>query len=437
MRPPATLEDWLRRLETLHPKKIDLGLERSRQVLARLSLREPPYCKIAVGGTNGKGSCVALLESIYLAGGYSVGAFTSPHLWRFNERIRVDGAPAEDAAIVDLFQCIDRVRGEISLSYFEFSTLAALLHFTRARVDVALLEVGLGGRLDAVNAVDAEASMIVSIDLDHQAWLGTTRETVGHEKAGIMRRGRPAVVADRDPPESLLVHAAETGAELVRLGADFDFEVQDEGWLYRGRNGVMYGLPRPSFGDREQISNAAGCLALVEALAEELPFDRAALPGGLSGARLVGRMEQREIGGVRWVFDVAHNAAAAAALAAALRRRPVSGRTLAVVAMMEDKDHKGVFSPLRSVVDQWLVTHAGGERGARPEALIAVLGAGSAASACSDAAAACERARRGAAPGDRVVVFGSFYLVGPAMSALGLYSTASQPGDVSAKWTGV
>ena len=216
MRRPATLEDWLRRLETLHPKKIDLGLERSRQVLAKLSLREPPYCKIAVGGTNGKGSCVALLESIYLAGGYSVGAFTSPHLWRFNERIRVDGAPAEDAAIVDLFQCIDRVRGEISLSYFEFSTLAALLHFTRARVDVALLEVGLGGRLDAVNAVDAEASMIVSIDLDHQAWLGTTRETVGHEKAGIMRRGRPAVVADRDPPRK---SARTRGRDRRRTGA--------------------------------------------------------------------------------------------------------------------------------------------------------------------------------------------------------------------------
>ena len=193
------LEAWLERLETLHPKKIDLGLERVGRVLDRLSLRTPPYRTIAIGGTNGKGSCVALLESLYLAGGYRVGAFTSPHLWRFNERIRVDGIEADSATIVSLFEQIEQARGEISLSYFEFSTAAALLHFARCGVDVALLEVGLGGRLDAVNAMDADASLIASIDLDHQEWLGTTREAIGYEKAGIMRPGRPAVIAERNP----------------------------------------------------------------------------------------------------------------------------------------------------------------------------------------------------------------------------------------------
>ena len=418
--PSAALEDWLQRLETLHPKKIDLGLERIGQVLERLAMRKPPYRRIAIAGTNGKGSCVALLESLYLAGGYRVGAFTSPHLWRFNERISVGGAPADSESIVDLFECIDRARGEISLSYFEFSTAAALLHFARSDVDVALLEVGLGGRLDAVNAVDADASLIVSIGLDHQAWLGTSREAIGYEKAGIMRPGCPAVVAERDPPKSVLDHAARVGADLRRLGADFEFEVGDESWAFRGRKEVADGLPRPGFGGGEQFSNAAGCLAVVEALHSDLSLDRAAWGRGIGRARLHGRADERVIGRVRWIFDVAHNAAAAAVLADALRRRPVAGRTYAVVAMMEDKDHAGVIAPLRPLVDQWLVTHAGGARGARPASLAAVLDSPGSASMCPDVAAACDEAQRRAERGDRVVVFGSFYLVGPAMLALGL-----------------
>ncbi len=435
--PSAALENWLQRLETLHPKKIDLGLERIGQVLERLAMREPPYRRIAIAGTNGKGSCVALLESLYLAGGYRVGAFTSPHLWRFNERICVDGAPADSESIVELFECIDRARGEISLSYFEFSTLAALLHFARSGVDVALLEVGLGGRLDAVNVVDTDASLIASIDLDHQAWLGTTREAIGYEKAGIMRRGCPAVVAERNPPQSVIDHAARVGADLRRLGADFDFDVGDDRWVFHCRNHFIGGLPRPGFGGDEQFPNAAGCLAIVEALDARLSLDRAAWPHGIGNARLSGRADEREIGGVRWIFDVAHNAAAATALANALRRRPVAGRTFAVVAMMEDKDHEGVVEPLRPLIDEWLVTHAGGARGAQPEALAGVLNSGASASIRVDAAAACEQARHLAERGDRVVVFGSFYLVGPAMSALGLYSIPSQSGNRSATWTGV
>ena len=433
----AELEAWLERLETLHPKKIDLGLARIGRVLDRLSLRMPPYRSIVIGGTNGKGSCVAMLESLYLAGGYRTGAFTSPHLWRFNERIRVDGIDADSATVVALFERIERARGEISLSYFEFSTAAALLNFARSEVDVALLEVGLGGRLDAVNAIDADASLIASIDLDHQEWLGTTREAIGHEKAGIMRCGRPAVVAERNPPESLLIHAADIDARLRRLGADFDFDTHREQWIYRSESAEVPGLPCPGFGGREQVANAAGCLAVVESLQSSLPLDRSVWPRGIERARPSGRIEERDIGGVRWIFDVAHNPAAARVLAEALERRPVRGRTFAVVAMMQDKDHEGVLGPLMHVVRHWLLTRAGGTRGAAPESLAAVLAPGSAASIHLDAVAACESARRRAAPGDRVLVFGSFYLVGPAMSALGLYSAGSQAGSRSATWTGV
>lgn len=433
----AELEAWLERLETLHPKKIDLGLERIGRVLDRLSLRAPPFRSIVIGGTNGKGSCVAMLESLCLAGGYRVGAFTSPHLWRFNERIRVDGADAASDTIVALFERIERARGEISLSYFEFSTAAALLNFARLGVDVALLEVGLGGRLDAVNAIDADASLIASIDLDHQEWLGSTRESIGHEKAGIMRRGRPAVVAERNPPQSLLNHAAGIGADLRCLGAEFDFDIDRDGWTYRTKNVEMPGLPNPGFGGREQVANAAGCLAVLESLESTLPLDRSVWPRGIERARPRGRIEERDVGGVRWVFDVAHNPAAARVLAEALAKRPVGGRTIAIVAMMEDKDHEGVLGPLIPAVHHWLLTRAGGDRGAAPETLAAVLERGSTASICLDAAEALESAGTRAEPGDRIVIFGSFYLVGPAMSALGIYSTGSQAGNRSATWTGV
>ncbi len=429
------LDAWLKRLETLHPKKVDLGLERITRVLDRLSLRAPSHRSIVIGGTNGKGSCVAMLERLYLAGGYRVGAFTSPHLWRFNERIRVDGVDADSATIVAIFERIERARGSISLSYFEFSAAAALLYFARADVDVALLEVGLGGRLDAVNAVDGDASLIVSVDLDHQEWLGTTREAIGREKAGIMRPGRPAVVADRDPPESLLIHAARIGADLRSLGGEYDFDAGADQWTYRGRDTTVHGLPRPGFGGPEQIANASGCLAVVESLMGDLPLKTAVWRKGIEGARPSGRLEERDIDGVGWIFDVAHNPAASRVLAEALVRRPVNGRTFAIVAMMRDKDHGGVLGPLMPTVDHWLLTRAGGSRGARPELLASMLDPGAGVSIHVDAGAACETAGRLAGPGDRVVVYGSFYLVGPAMSALGIYSTGSQAGNESATWT--
>ncbi len=288
-----------------------------------------------------------------------------------------------------------------------------------------------------MNAVDADACLLVSIALDHQEWLGTTRDSIGHEKAGIMRHARPAIVADRDPPMSVLAHAARVGTPVQRIGREFDYALDDHGWTYRGRHGVKQRLPIPAFGGEEQLANAAGCLAVIEAMNALLPVDEGAVHRGLENARLGGRMERRDIGGVRWVFDVAHNPAAAVVLARDLSRRPVAGRTFGVVAVMGDKDYRGVLAPMLPLVDEWLLTRTAEDRGAAPQALAEALGEAAPHTVCLDIATACEEARREAEPGDRVVVFGSFYLVGPAMSALGLYSAPSQPGEPTAKWTGV
>lgn len=432
------MDEWLHWLETLHPKTIDLGLKRVRTVLNALSLQEPSYRVITIGGTNGKGSCVALLESIYCEAGFHVGSFTSPHLWHFNERLRFNGAEVPDDTLIELFESINEARGEVTLSYFEYSTLAALLHFARSGAEVALLEVGLGGRLDAVNVMDADASLIVSVSLDHQMWLGRTREAIGHEKAGIMRHACPAIIADRDSPISLMTHANRVGALVEQIGREFDYEPDGEHWHYRGRRGgLRLRLPRPTFGGEEQLSNAAGCLAVIEALKKVLPVDSTALFRGLKNAQLSGRMERREIDAVQWVFDVAHNPAAASALAKELGQHPIAGRTLGVVAMMDDKDCSGILAPLMPLIDEWLVTQTGEDRDALPIVLVETLGAGVLSTVCPDIGAACELVRLNSEPGDRVVVFGSFYLVGPVMLALGLYSASSQSSELTAKWTGV
>jgi dihydrofolate synthase/folylpolyglutamate synthase len=278
-RPPlTTLQDWLRWLEVLHPQKIDLSLERICAVLEALGLASPPFRIASVAGTNGKGSCVATLEAVFLGQGYRVGAYTSPHLWRFNERVRVDGAEVSDAELMAVFEHIDRVRGETTLSYFEYTTAAACVCFAERAVDLAVLEVGLGGRLDAVNAMDADLALITSIDLDHQHWLGDTRDAIGVEKAGIMRPGRPAIVADRDPPLPLLAYAKRGGVPLRRLGADFDFLRHDDGsWDFRGGEWRLEGLPKPALRGAVQYENAAACLAAAEALAEWLPIEPARL----------------------------------------------------------------------------------------------------------------------------------------------------------------
>jgi dihydrofolate synthase/folylpolyglutamate synthase len=435
----STLEDWLSRLETLHPKKIDLGLSRVQAVLDALQLRSPPYRVLTVAGTNGKGSCVAQLESIYLSAGYRVGAFMSPHLWRFNERIRFDGAEASDGELVDVFRRIEATRGSVSLSYFEFSAVAALLYFALREAQVAVLEVGMGGRLDAVNAIDADASLVASVGLDHQQWLGSDREAIGREKAGIFRGSRPAVVADPEPPASIIAHAAAVGADLRLLGRDFGFAAGDEGtWRFRGSGEEAATLPRPGFGGDVQLVNASACVEVVQSLQRSLPVGPAALARGLRRAVLHGRLEQFDVAGVEWIFDVAHNPAAARTLRDAVARRAPARRTRAVLGMMADKDIRGVIEPLVEQVDEWACVPIDSERGASPRDLseaLEALGARDVATAL-DIGSACTRVGAASCPGDRVLVFGSFYTVGPAMAALGLYCSLSERDDPSATWTG-
>jgi dihydrofolate synthase/folylpolyglutamate synthase len=383
---------------------------------------------VTVAGTNGKGSCVAMLESIYWHAGYSVGAFTSPHVWRFNERIRVDGCDAGDTELVELFETIEAALGTTTLSYFESSTVAALLHFVRRRVDVAVLEVGMGGRLDASNAIDADCALIVSIDLDHQEFLGNDRDSIGREKAGIMRRDKPVVIADRDAPPTV-------------IGRDFDYE-RGQGERRWHRSGLVRGsreLPLPAFGGDEQFGNAAACAEVVAALGDQLPVAESALAAGIAHAYLRGRLERHRVDSVEWVFDVAHNPAAAVVLHASIARLPPAKRTLAVFAAMRDKDLAGTLAPFVAGVDAWFVTQANAERGATPGELrdrLLQLGA-RAVKETTDVTAAVVEARAASRAGDRVLVFGSFHTVGAATATLGLYCAPSRQGDRPATWTRV
>ena len=413
----TALDDWLNWQETLHPRAIDLGLERVRAVLARLQPAPPPHVVITVGGTNGKGSCVALLEAILRAAGHRVGAYTSPHLLRYNERIRVDGADADDATICRAFARIDAARGERSLSYFEFGTLAALDIFRDAGLDVAVLEVGLGGRLDAVNAVDADAALVVSVGIDHTDWLGPDRDSIGREKAGIYRPGRPAICADPDPPPRLLHHARQLGARLLRVGLDYDFARTGQTWRWWAGDSRLDGLPLPALSGRHQIGNAAAALAALHSLRDRLPLSAAAVRAGLSRARLPGRFQVFP-GAVEWILDVAHNPHAAAVLADNLRERPCAGRTSAIVGLLADKDADGVIRAMAPVVDAWYPVTLVGPRGRAGAELADILRSmGARATAQEDFREACRSALAAARPGDRIVVFGSFHAVAPALAA--------------------
>ena len=363
----TTLNDWLRWQETLHPRTIELGLERVRTVLRRLRPNAPPFAVVTVGGTNGKGSSVAFLDAILRAAGHRVGAYVSPHLLRYNERIQVDGAEADDESLCRMFARIDAVRGDVSLTYFEFGTLAALEWFWETGVDVAVLEVGLGGRLDAVNAVDADAALVTSVALDHTDWLGPDRDSIGHEKAGIYRPGRPAVCADPDPPPRLLEHARAIGARLLRVGSDYDFSHAGEIWRWRSDAAWLDDLPLPALAGEHQLGNAAAALMVLTSLSDRLPVDAVAIRAGLTRARLPGRF-QIVPGPVEWILDVAHNPAAAAVLANQLKNRTCAGRTWAIMGLLADKDADGVIEALAGVVDEWRPVTLTGARagGGRP-----------------------------------------------------------------------
>lgn len=415
------LDDWLAWQETLHPRAWDPGLERLGRVVAGLGLARLPSTVIMVAGTNGKGSVVALLEAIYRAAGYSTGAFTSPHIHRYNERLRLDGEPASDAAWITAFDRVDRARAGDSLSYFEFNTLGALDILAREAPDVALLEVGLGGRLDAVNATTPDAAVITTVDLDHQAWLGEDREAIGGEKAGIFRAGVPAIVGDPDPPARVLERARELEAPLLRTGVDFGAGEAETGWRWWGRR-VREELPEPGLAGVIQRQNAATALAAVTALEDALPVADAAVATGLAGARLPGRFERRP-GPVPLILDVAHNPQATGALAAGLQAEPCAGRTLAVVAMLGDKAAAPALAPLAGVVDSWFPAALTGFRGRTATDMAAAIHeatAGTARVGLDPAeepapAEALARARAAAGPEDRIVVFGSFQTLARAL----------------------
>ena len=413
-----TLDDWLRWQETLHPKAIDLSLERVRAVLRRLQPEPAPFAVITVGGTNGKGSCVAFLDAILRAAGYRVGAYTSPHLLRYNERIRVDGTETDDETLCRLFDRIDDARGEISLTYFEFGTLAALERLRETGVDVAVLEVGLGGRLDAVNALDADAALVVSIGIDHVDWLGSDRDSIGYEKAGIYRPGRPAICADPDPPPRLLEQARAIGARLLRVGQDYDFDRSGATWHWRSTERRFDALPAPALTGEHQFGNAAAALMTLVSLGERLSVSDESVRAGLAGAHLPGRFQVIS-GPVEWILDVAHNPAAAAVLARQLRNRPCVGVTRAIFGLLADKDADGVIRALADAVNVWHPVTLDGPRGRASADLAARLrSAGARALTAHDQVlAACRAARAEADAGDRIVVLGSFHAVAPALAA--------------------
>ena len=417
----GSLDAWLEWQQTLHPRAMDLGLERVSRVLGRTGWRAPDVPVLTVGGTNGKGSCVAMIAALLAAAGYRVGTFTSPHLVDYRERIRVDGVPVSAASLVAAFERIAAALGPDTLTFFEFNTLAALLVFETACPDALVLEVGMGGRLDAVNVVDPDVAVIVSVGLDHMEWLGSDVESIGREKAGILRAGRPAVVGTPTPPRSVLEVADAVGADLRLRGRDFDATARDDGrWDYRDRDGRLDALPEPGLTGVAQVGNAAVALAALRALASRLPLARAAVERGLAGVRLAGRFQRlTDPRGFQWVLDVAHNEDSARTLATNLRQWSVSGRTLAVCGMLADKDVGQVAGQLGDVVDRWYAASTDGPRGlAAAELAARAAGAGVTMDPAGGVVTALEAAAAAARPGDRVVVFGSFHTVGPAIRHL-------------------
>ena len=408
-----TLSDCLRWQEQLHPKTIDLGLSRVQQVWRHLHTEDFSCPVITVAGTNGKGSCVAMLQAIYREAGYSVGSYTSPHLWRYNERIRINGEAVSDAAICEAFARIDTARQDTSLTYFEFGTLAALDIFKQHGLDVVILEVGLGGRLDAVNIIDANVALITAIDLDHVQWLGGDRESIGREKAGILRSNNVGIASDPRPPKSLFDYAQTLGNRLLHLGQDFNIQQEAGSWSWHYGTRHRVGLPQPALPGEHQVRNAAAVIMVIESLQSRLPVSQAQLRLGLLAVRLPGRF-QLVPGDVTHIYDVAHNPAAAQQLATTLKRAQLNGTVHAVFSALADKDIAGIVAPMCEVVMHWYVAPLTAVRGAKLQSLVDAIH-----SVCpqahiaqySDLTQASTSAEQQAQAADIVLTYGSFYTV--------------------------
>ncbi|MGI9301197.1 MAG: bifunctional tetrahydrofolate synthase/dihydrofolate synthase [Gammaproteobacteria bacterium] len=414
------LHDWLSWQETLHVAAIDLGLARVGEVARRLRLTDPGHTVITIAGTNGKGSCAAFMEHILSAAGYRVGCYTSPHLLRYNERVRIHQEQVADELLCQSFARIDESREDITLSFFEFGTLAAMDIFERGEIDVAIMEVGLGGRLDAVNIQDPHLGLITRIGIDHTDWLGDDRESIGREKAGIMRKGRPVVCGDPDPPESVLAWARACGARLYRVGVDFDFSRGAHDWGWQGGPVGFEKLPLPALPGDVQFINAATVLMGLSLLAGTLAVDETAIRQGLQRVTLPGRF-QRKRGRIETVFDVAHNRDSAEELARSLRKWPVQGRNLAVFSALKHKDVEGMVASLGDVIDRWYVAPVDADRGLAIDELTSRM------ERLIDAARleqfrsvpeAYQAVLRDAGQDDRAVVCGSFHTVAEVMTAL-------------------
>jgi dihydrofolate synthase / folylpolyglutamate synthase len=433
---PRSLEQWLAYQSRVHPQAIDLGLDRLRLVLDRLKWRQPKLPVITVAGTNGKGSVSGFCAAIMAAAGYRVGTFTSPHLRDYRERIRIHDRLVSADELVSAFERIEGARGDVGLTFFEFNTLAALLVFEAAKLDAWVLEIGMGGRLDAVNVVDPDVAVLVSIGFDHQEYLGTTLEAIAREKAGIFRQGCPAVLGSREIPVIVEDIARSLGAPVKRLGVEYTYALEDAAvagtavgtvagaaWHFRGSRWNLSGLPAPALMGDTQYSNAATALAALEELDARLAIPAAAVEQGLGGVQLAARFQTiapAQPGAPTWILDVAHNPAAARVLAQNLQSRPTAGITLAVCGILADKDAAGVVAELRDCIDAWWCVSTDGERGRSGESLAQTVRSRVAApvEAAQSTSAGCAAAMAHAKPGDRIVVFGSFHTVGPALDWL-------------------
>ena len=417
------LDQWLTWQDSLHPQSIDLGLERCTEVAVRMGILDHGYQVISIAGTNGKGSSAAMLDLIYLDAGYSVGTYTSPHLVTYNERIRVNGKYVSDAVLCRAFEKVDQARGEISLTYFEFGTLAALEIFGQSELDVAVLEVGLGGRLDAVNVMDPDVALITSIGLDHQDWLGNTRELIGREKAGIMRARHPVVCSDTDPPRSLIEHAKQLGAELYRAGIDYRCEHGDSSWDWFYGESRIEGLPLTGLLHPALIWNGSGVLMVIELLQETLPVPLTVIKSSIGKADVPGRFQvvQRQ---VPLILDVAHNQPAAEKLVENLRDLELTGTIHMVIGMLEDKDHAAVLGTLAEITGYWYLVTLTGSRGLDATILnnsLKSTGIHKEAALFDTIAEAISAAEGRVGPADAIVITGSFLTVGAAMQYLGLH----------------
>ena len=427
---PATfdnLDDWLKHLETAHPVGIDMGLERITRVKEALQLNFQAVV-FTVGGTNGKGSTCALLESVLLAASYKVGCHTSPHLLSFNERARVNGEIVSDALLLEHFKAVEMARASLpnppTLTYFEFTTLAIMHLFASANLDAVILEVGLGGRLDAVNMIDTDCAIVTSIDLDHTEYLGDTREKIAFEKAGIFRTDKPAICADPVPPQSLIDHAASIGADLWLMGKDYNFQGDKQQWGWAGRGKRFSGLGYPALRGANQLLNASAVIAALMAVRDRLPVGAQEIRNGMAWVELPGRFQVLP-GRPTIILDVAHNPHASAALAQNLENMAYHPYTIAVFGAMADKDLDGVLKPMMDKIDFWYLCDLPTPRAASAESLAARLrslgfkeGSDAGIEVFSSPALAYESALKKAGEGDRISVFGSFYTVAGVLAYL-------------------